>query len=547
MNRFGWFLTQSIKQLEIWIAWGTVLIAVSLLSTGCDATTPVETDTATATVLLTPASMPQATRDATPTPSPSSPPSLTPTWTPTSIPGPTFTPTSTPTPSPTPSPEPDRSLFDKFEAFTWIAYAPTQYNPDQKITPSVDDIMQDLQILYEAGFRGLVTYGASGILAEIPKMARQVGFEGIVMGIWTPDDDQELEAAEKAMSYVDGYAVGNEGLFFDRYTFGVLEQSIIELRERTGKPVTTSEVFSLYYEQEELLSLGDWVFPTVHPYWASITEPAEASDWTLDAFNNLQSRAADTMVVLKEVGLPTEGAPRLSEYRQAEYYTHLRESATRFVYFEAYDQLWKVEDGVGAHWGLFRSDRTLKPAAEYLVRGYPPVYVYADAGSPDNHFVPEGWMGCHQGVTVDEDDQTQAFLGSSAIKISYVPQPRCKDEWAGIYWWHPPGGDWCTVPGGFALQGWTKLTFWARGEQGGEIAEFKVGGLKNAAGDPCDSLQPSKTTYPLKLSAEWTQYTISLYGGDLSHIAGGFVWVTNAKTETTIYLDEIRFEWSQRR
>lgn len=410
--------------------------------------------------------------------------------------------------------------------------------------PGLGDIEQDLQVLYETGFRGLVTYGASGVLAEIPRLARQVGFEGIVMGIWAPDDNRELEAAADAVSYVDGYVVGNEGLFFGRYTFDTLEQSIIALRERTGKPVTTSEVFSLYYEQEALLSLGDWVFPTVHPYWASITEPAEAAVWTLDAFDNLQSMAADRMVVFKEVGLPTEGAPTLSEYRQAEYYMHLQKSATRFVYFEAFDQPWKVEDGIGAHWGMFRSDRTPKTAAEYLVRPYPPIYVYADAGSPDNHFVPEGWMGCHQGVTVDENDQTRPLSGTSAIRITYVPQPGCKDKWAGIYWWHPPGGNWCDLPGGFDLRGWTKLTFWARGERGGEVAEFKVGGLKTASGAPCDSLQPPKTTYPLQLSAEWAQYEISLYGGNLSHLAGGFVWVTNAKAETTIYLDEIRFEWS---
>jgi len=215
-----------------------------------------------------------------------------------------------------------------------------------------------------------------------------------------------------------------------------------------------------------------------------------------------------------------------------------------FVYFESFDQPWKTEDGTGSHWGLFESDRSPKVASRYVVEGFPPFYVYADAGAPYNHFVPEGWMGCWQGIQLDENDPSQPQAGTSPIRITYTWQPECDQLWAGIYWWDPPGSYWCDEPGGFDLREWTKLTFWARGEKGGEVAEFKVGGLRKANGEDCDSLQPVQTTYPLVLSKKWTRYSIPLYGMDLSHVAGGFVWVTDAE-ETTIYLDEIRFEWSE--
>ena len=65
-------------------------------------------------------------------------------------------------------------------------------------------------------------------------------------------------------------------------------------------------------------------------------------------------------------------------------------------------------------------------------------------------------------------------------------------------------------------------------------------------GQACDSIVIPYTTDPMTLTDAWTQYSISLYGADLSHIAGGFVWVTNSEDPITLYLDEIRFEWSER-
>ncbi|MBN1200621.1 MAG: hypothetical protein JXJ20_02075 [Anaerolineae bacterium] len=440
------------------------------------------------------------------------------------------------------------ALIQKFDSFPWVAYSPTNYNPesDPPVVPADADMAEDLRVLYEAGFRGIVTYGAGGVLSNVPRLAREAGFEGVVMGIWTPGDPDETMAAVTAAADVDGYVVGNEGINFGRYDFDTLKAAIIDLREQTGKPVTTTDVVSLYSTDEALLTVGDWIFPTVHPYWQNYLDPVEAFDWTQEKYDGLQALTGDIAVVLKEVGLPTAGDEDLSEYQQAEYYLYMRDSGIRFVYFEAFDQPWKVEDGVGEHWGLFASDRTPKAAANYITKGYPPFYVYADFEAPDNHFVPEGWMGCYNDIDVDEEDQSNPHSGSDAIRITYTPSASCNAGWAGIYWWYPPGSDWCEEKGGYNLRGWTRLTFWARGENGGEIAQFKVGGLRTAAGDVCDSMENPKETDMMRLSAEWQQYTISLYRQDLSHIMGGFVWVTNTtEPTTTIYLDDIRFEWSE--
>jgi hypothetical protein len=169
-----------------------------------------------------------------------------------------------------------------------------------------------------------------------------------------------------------------------------------------------------------------------------------------------------------------------------------------------------------------------------------PVYIYKDYRALENLFVPEGFMGDVGNIVMDEQITENPYSGETAIQIIYTPGGA--NEWGGIYWWNPPGGDWCDIPGELDLTGATKLTFWARGENGGERAEFKVGGLRTADSEPCDSLRTPRTTRYFALETEWTQYEIDLTGADLSQMSSGFVWVTNATVATIIYLDEIRFE-----
>ncbi len=101
------------------------------------------------------------------------------------------------------------------------------------------------------------------------------------------------------------------------------------------------------------------------------------------------------------------------------------------------------------------------------------------------------------------------------------------------------------------LKGKTRITFWARGQKGGEKAEFKTGGLgRNDKGIPnkpfYDSFKVMSTDPAVTiLTVNWQKYTINLEGQDLTKIMGGFVWVTNNTQnpqEATIYLDDIQFE-----
>jgi len=125
------------------------------------------------------------------------------------------------------------------------------------------------------------------------------------------------------------------------------------------------------------------------------------------------------------------------------------------------------------------------------------------------------------------------------VKITYRPSDSGQG-WAGLYWLDPRS-NWGYSPGGYNLTGLKRLTFWARGAEGGEkISVFKVGGI---LGPYADSVNAS--IGPIWLTREWRQYVIDLRDADLAKVSGGFAWSANANDNLgalTFYVDEIRFE-----
>lgn len=258
-----------------------------------------------------------------------------------------------------------------------ISYSPTNYNPNTGQMPSEESVRNDLEVLHNAGFRGIVTYGSKGMLAEIPQIADELGLEYVVMGIWDPEDSEEWNNAINAAPYVDGYCLGNEGLLSNRYSLEYLIEKMHELREETAKPVTTSEPLGLY--DDELLEGGDWAFANAHPYWNGINDPLQAAEWTYQQYVTMSSRT-DLNVMFKEVGLPTSGDVP-DETDQDKYYRRLEElMPENFTYFEAFDQEWKNWAPVEPHWGLFDKDRNPKEAAlpKIIHTQVPPLNSYQD-------------------------------------------------------------------------------------------------------------------------------------------------------------------------
>lgn len=262
-------------------------------------------------------------------------------------------------------------FYKKISNLCWISYAPTNFNPKKSIYPTTSQIKEDLKILYQAGFKGIVTYGSEKSLKHIPKIAKNQGFTGVLMGIWNPTDKKEINNAIQASKYVDGYVVGHIGLN-DRYSYNELLKATDYLQSTTNKPATTTERIGQYLNKDSLLvNFGDWIFPDVSLYWENKRQPKDAYRQLVEQYLLLKSKI-NKPVILKTVGFPTAGGAGISESAQAEFFRLLlnnvkyKEESIKFVYFEAFDQPWKQPHPVEPHWGLFRNNKKPKKAAKYI-------------------------------------------------------------------------------------------------------------------------------------------------------------------------------------
>ncbi len=161
-------------------------------------------------------------------------------------------------------------------------------------------------------------------------------------------------------------------------------------------------------------------------------------------------------------------------------------------------------------------------------------FVLFGEGQEGLPYVWSGWMGKHDAIAMDEKSSTNPKAGPTCMKIEY----RAPGDFGGIVW-QSPANDWGDAPGGYNLTGATKLTFWARGENGGEKVDFYFGVIKDKAFNDSDN----GSIKGVVLTKEWKQYEIDLKGKDLTQIKTGFGWSLGGQGKpVAFFLDEVRYE-----
>lgn len=181
-----------------------------------------------------------------------------------------------------------------------------------------------------------------------------------------------------------------------------------------------------------------------------------------------------------------------------------------------------------------------KPTAEIAEREFRVFNLYTDKRSPNNHYIASGWMGDYGDIKFNDMWMENPRSGTTCVRIEHLPRRSQGAGWIGVYWQNP-ANNWGSRRAGFDITGAKELTFWARGENGGEvISEFKMGGI---TGEFSDSAAAG--IGPAILTKEWKQYKIDLAGLDLSHIIGGFCLSASSDDNPAgliFYLDDIRYE-----
>ncbi len=166
----------------------------------------------------------------------------------------------------------------------------------------------------------------------------------------------------------------------------------------------------------------------------------------------------------------------------------------------------------------------------------------------DSKYFPSGWMGNVTGV----DGTGTLVVSKQAVTIEGKPAAETRIEykqgrekgWAGIYWQHPDK-NWGDKPG-LNLKGAKRISFYAKGERGGELVEF-ISGNNDSGKQHQDKFKLSIGPFPL--TKTWTKYTIDLSQlkeQQLASVIGAFAWVASGGFDKdgrlVTYIADLRIE-----
>lgn len=187
------------------------------------------------------------------------------------------------------------------------------------------------------------------------------------------------------------------------------------------------------------------------------------------------------------------------------------------------------------------------------------IYVYKDFSSVENHFTQKAKMAGWNADLVKDMDENWPSGSEELGTCIRCSQTTSGNDWGGWLFLNGTLEEGSTVPAlntgsrpgeGMDLSASFELTFYAKGEKGGEIVEFFTGGYgyDGETNQPMVACPDSCTKQSLgfvELTDDWASYVIDLTGQDLSSIACGFGYVMSGSRsgnkDNVFYLDEICF------
>ena len=276
---------------------------------------------------------------------------------------------------------------------------------DGAVNPSANEILEDLQILVDHGFRLIRMYDSGENTRDTLEIIRRHELPiKALLGIWLDAEisnhegcpwlDEPIPAEKLAANKLKNAAevergialatqfetivvavnVGNEALVDWNDHMVPLERVIAYVRQVKGaieQPVTVADNYVWWtLHGAPLAAEVDFLGVHSYPAWEEKTID-EALAFTIENLRDVREALPEKPIAVLEAGWATvasEFGERANEANQARYYNEMltwaKETNTTVFFFEAFDEPWKGDPGnpLGAekHWGLFNVDRTPK-------------------------------------------------------------------------------------------------------------------------------------------------------------------------------------------
>jgi glucan 1,3-beta-glucosidase len=163
---------------------------------------------------------------------------------------------------------------------------------------------------------------------------------------------------------IDALVVGNEVFLRRELSVAKLRALLVEVRSRTGLPVTTADIWAFWPQDPALLETVSFMMVHILPYWDDQPVSIDAAlPHVQQVYADMTRKFPGKLIMIGETGWPRAGRPRgalePSRVNAARYVREFTAWATandiRYNLIEAFDQPWKRthEGTVGGFWGLF--------------------------------------------------------------------------------------------------------------------------------------------------------------------------------------------------
>lgn len=270
----------------------------------------------------------------------------------------------------------------KVKSFSFAPYR-KGYSPLEAKFPTQEHIRSDIELIANHTL-GLRTYSSREGLEFAHRYIAQHQLH-LTQGAWLTHNDsiegrltnfKEVSALIKAANEhpetIKRVIVGNEVLLRGDMDIEPLIDYIRTVKQAIKQPVSYADVWSMYLKHPELIQEVDFITIHILPYWEDEPIPVEqASDHLLNIIQQVRQEALSLghtkPILIGETGWPAQGRQRgqaiPSPVNQASYVRQIVKLAKQenldYNIVEAFNQPWKakLEGKVGAHWGMFDSNR----------------------------------------------------------------------------------------------------------------------------------------------------------------------------------------------
>lgn len=407
--------------------------------------------------------------------------------------------------------------------FQGLCYSPYRdgESPETSTTCSQDNIDEDMNVirpLLPSKNMVIRSYSSTHGNQSIPSIAAKHGilvWQGAWLGRSGSQNKREIDAlVSLAKSGSTRVAiVGNEVLQRHDLTETQLLSHIKQTKRRIGKvPVATAELWGTWLRHPKLAKAVDCIVVHIYPYWDGVAASG-GSAYVVRCYRKVKAKYPGKHIVIGETGWPSAGPKRgnarPSPANQRLFVKQFRAAAKKgnipYFLFSSFDEEWKSEGGVGAHWGVLDSSGQLKPALSGVL-ATPTVCRQSVVVYPNNNPLKTLAAGYDLGVNSSGGNTEWLADMCGYMRMAYPPG----QSWGVVFITMGPPTD----PPRLArdLSRYRYLLVDLKGEAGGESVEV---GIKDNS-DPDDGTEARVRVD--NLTTDWKTYAFELAGFDTADL-----------------------------